>query len=458
MPKYLIRKAVAFAAIVLVIAASRGYAVDFAVYDAEQHNTNGFVFGDLSDDFFNPPLDTSGGVLSIDVRTDFDGANGLFGGMGSDLPADFGIANTQIDVALTVGPDNVASNFRIGLIDPDSPTTGDEHFFIFDLTGVPVGVPTVLTRQLSDGPDYTQTQFNQLPGDLIQNYGLSQLQIQTEFDNPDRLQIDVSQVKVFDPDLPDPPVMIDFTSTLFEERQGLGSYTYGTFTAAGALDTSGSTFIINAGPNDSGGGGVGIDGITGDFDASDHQIEVVAKLLPGNTAEQFNILLGDDDGDDSGPGLGSDDHIFAVPTSNFNETDFATFTIPLGTGTEQEIMKSFNPTNGGDELQNFDLFQVQIQAMADDMLQLNVEVESVTIVPRPAGQFDGDADFDGQDFLLWQQGFDARYDAEDLAEWQAAYGTTPATASSAAVPEPTACLLLLCATGLVSLRRSRVVS
>ncbi len=90
------------------------------------------------------------------------------------------------------------------------------------------------------------------------------------------------------------------------------------------------------------------------------------------------------------------------------------------------------------------------------------------------GDFDGDDDVDGRDFLVWQRnfGFDAgegnvapdsfgntnadRYiDGKDLAIWQATYGTSWAgsLSANATVPEPSGLvLLLLAAVGLVSRR------
>ena len=60
------------------------------------------------------------------------------------------------------------------------------------------------------------------------------------------------------------------------------------------------------------------------------------------------------------------------------------------------------------------------------------------------GDFDGDYDVDGADFLYWQLNDGSK---SDLDLWQAAYGTTasPNTAASTRVPEPTTGLLLMLA-------------
>lgn len=78
------------------------------------------------------------------------------------------------------------------------------------------------------------------------------------------------------------------------------------------------------------------------------------------------------------------------------------------------------------------------------------------------GDFDGDGDVDGADFLTWQRGLgltgqpdattgdaddDGDVDDADLALWKSHYGGAPAVAAVGAVPEP-ASLALLAAGGL----------
>ena len=62
-----------------------------------------------------------------------------------------------------------------------------------------------------------------------------------------------------------------------------------------------------------------------------------------------------------------------------------------------------------------------------------------------AGDFDGDGDVDGRDFLVWQR----NPSVGNLVDWQANYGsTTPVIATNTAVPEPGA--LILCSLALVA--------
>jgi hypothetical protein len=425
----------------LAVAAGHVQGAVFATYDATQHNANGFAFGDFNDFF---AVDTSGGTIAIDINQDFDSANGLFGGMGSDIAANFDPNTTQLEIALTVAPENLASNFRIVLVDNDGENTGEEYQFYFDLTGLTPGMPSVLTQSLiNPGPVYRQAANNQNDGDMIQNYGLRQIQIQSEYGGTNRLKINVDSVKLVDPDN---PLLIEFNTATYEAQTQ--TFTFGTFSNPGVLDASGSTFLINADPASDGGpsGGFGFNGLNVNFNAEDYQIEIEARLLPSNTAGQFNLVLGDNDG----PELGAEDFNFFIDTSNFNTTGFTTVTIPLGSGSETNFVTQYQSTPG-DGLQNFGLNQMQIQASGDDPGILGLEVLRFSIVERPdgiAGDFNADGLVDGRDFLLWQR----NPSVGNLSDWQTNYGAGTLTAA-VAVPEPTTWLLLTGFFGLVSSRR-----
>jgi len=77
---------------------------------------------------------------------------------------------------------------------------------------------------------------------------------------------------------------------------------------------------------------------------------------------------------------------------------------------------------------------------------------SVSLLSPVAGDFDGDGDRDGADFIIWQRDLG---DSTSLALWEANFGVPAMLASSTAVPEPANLSLpLLAALGLVvSLRR-----
>jgi hypothetical protein len=75
----------------------------------------------------------------------------------------------------------------------------------------------------------------------------------------------------------------------------------------------------------------------------------------------------------------------------------------------------------------------------------------LTLVPDElGGDFDGDGDIDGRDFLLWQR----NPSVGSLADWQANYGEG-SLAAVAAVPEPGTLLMLIAACGLATITRHR---
>jgi prepilin-type N-terminal cleavage/methylation domain-containing protein len=90
----------------------------------------------------------------------------------------------------------------------------------------------------------------------------------------------------------------------------------------------------------------------------------------------------------------------------------------------------------------------------------SLTIEYEIIEPGVAGDFDGDEDVDGGDFLEWQRRLGATVDpleASDLSAWKINFGaTTTASAGQAAagtVPEPACGLLACCAAGAMGLRR-----
>jgi hypothetical protein len=68
-----------------------------------------------------------------------------------------------------------------------------------------------------------------------------------------------------------------------------------------------------------------------------------------------------------------------------------------------------------------------------------------------AGDFDGDDDVDGNDYLVWQRGLGSQFDAADLADWRTNFG---ATGGATAVPEPAALGLAVIA-AMAAARRLR---
>lgn len=107
----------------------------------------------------------------------------------------------------------------------------------------------------------------------------------------------------------------------------------------------------------------------------------------------------------------------------------------------------------------------------DEVTFTDVDVATIPAGATQDADFDGDSDIDGEDFLIWQRGLgganvtnadgnadgDADVDGDDLAVWKTQFGTSPATASVAAVPEPALLILLAAASaGALLCRRTRL--
>jgi hypothetical protein len=101
-----------------------------------------------------------------------------------------------------------------------------------------------------------------------------------------------------------------------------------------------------------------------------------------------------------------------------------------------------------------------------------VQAQDAPFVDASGGDFDNDADVDGNDFAIWQRGLgltgqpdastgdadgDGDVDANDVAAWAANFGPGPQAARAAgAVPEPNALILgAVAALAMVARRRSR---
>jgi hypothetical protein len=74
------------------------------------------------------------------------------------------------------------------------------------------------------------------------------------------------------------------------------------------------------------------------------------------------------------------------------------------------------------------------------------------------GDFDGDLDVDGRDFLAWQRGASPNlFSADDLADWQESYGAAfSAPLAGVNVPEPASSVLIGMLVGFVAQGRRNV--
>ncbi len=90
----------------------------------------------------------------------------------------------------------------------------------------------------------------------------------------------------------------------------------------------------------------------------------------------------------------------------------------------------------------------------------NLVVTALPFTPINNGDFDGDGDTDGRDFLIWQRGNSTPggpLSASDLLAWQENYGgTSLLEASVGAVPEPSSALVLILGMSIFGVQRRRL--
>ncbi|MDZ4657556.1 MAG: PEP-CTERM sorting domain-containing protein [Bythopirellula sp.] len=108
---------------------------------------------------------------------------------------------------------------------------------------------------------------------------------------------------------------------------------------------------------------------------------------------------------------------------------------------------------------SWDYFAIRNTGIDDvDLVLDNFKLEIFGSNAGIAGDFDGDGDVDGRDFLVWQRGGSpSPFSPGDLAAWQGAYNGG-ALAAVSAVPEPSALLLLSLGGLLAGGIRKRVIS
>jgi hypothetical protein len=85
---------------------------------------------------------------------------------------------------------------------------------------------------------------------------------------------------------------------------------------------------------------------------------------------------------------------------------------------------------------------------------LHVYALSEELVVPLRGDFDGDGDVDGNDFLDWQRGLGTRHTAADLTAWRNDFGARVA-ATTSSVPEPITSTGFAMATIFLATRRGR---
>jgi hypothetical protein len=333
-------------------------------------------------------------------------ASNDFGGGGRQLAdqTDIDAARYQLRVNARLLPGNGAAQFRVVIGDSDgddtAPGTGTENWeYVIPTAELQEGVYTDVIVPLTSTSGRNQNFNSTNDGDEEVNFGATEWFIQSNFGSTDALRVEIRDV-VIEPVTSTPGIALgDFDGDILN----FGIFTFESFSGSGAVtDGSDDSIIIDV----SGFGGLGRDdGTIRNFEST-AAIEIVARMLPGNTASGFNLVLVDTDGDDTGPGTGVEEYQFAFGAQDFGAAadntvpalgEFITFTQQLLDPGPVFRQQGFNSLFDGDEVQNYGLTQWQIQSQFDSTDRLHIEIDSVRIVsPFPSYDTDPDYNQDGQ--------------------------------------------------------------
>jgi len=188
--------------------------------------------------------------------------------------------------------------------------------------------------------------------------------------------------------------------------------------------------------------------------------------LPDLNGDNFMALVGVipmqtylvDDGNGTGQILALTFNSEIVPTFGFSQGGLAlgqwhdVHAQLVGTALDVVVDGTTNSYDiGGAGLYDFESAAVMGRDLNSLSRYFDGALDEVRIATAPAagipGDFNGDGNVDGADFLVWQQGFGSEFDAADLGNWEANFGAgaalAAATTTVAVVPEPTSALLML---------------
>ena len=214
------------------------------------------------------------------------------------------------------------------------------------------------------------------------------------------------------------------------------------------------------------------------FNASTHEMAVKltvhgdhANVLDNNgipgTQSIFRFFLKDYDHVDlQFPGRAQEDLIYDYDITNIARDQMVEIAMPFATPTAI-YHDAANPA--GDSLPNFDAddplgagtggaFELQVPAPWGSHGRYHITIHEMAIRLRTTtenpGDFDGDGDVDGRDFLAWQRGQSPTpLSSNDLLDWQSNYGPGAVQALATSVPEPCSSLLLMVIVGFSAMTR-----
>jgi hypothetical protein len=135
-------------------------------------------------------------------------------------------------------------------------------------------------------------------------------------------------------------------------------------------------------------------------------------------------------------------------------TGLETIVTPIEGGATNGFVASMSTDTAGDFEATFFFDFSDEDLLGEAFYSLTMTLTGRIVDEVATGDFDGDGDIDGRDFLAWQRGESPdAFSSGDLELWQAEYGVG-SLATSNAVPEPTTLALLL-AFGVVSIGKRR---
>jgi hypothetical protein len=116
--------------------------------------------------------------------------------------------------------------------------------------------------------------------------------------------------------------------------------------------------------------------------------------------------------------------------------------LPIDAGTSASLVASMSTASVGTFETTFS-FQFSDEDLLGEALHtLTMTLTGAVVDEVATGDFDGDGDIDGRDFLAWQRGESPNpFSSGDLELWQAEYGSGSLVAA-AMVPEPNTAWLL----------------
>jgi hypothetical protein len=312
----------------------------------------------------------TGGVLEIDTEA----FGGFFVGFGV---TDFDYNEVQVRVRARLLPGNEAENFTVAFADEDGTAPGgepmaDQWGYRFPTTGFTETEFRDVVLPLNSVPFPVGAAPGAMAGDGIPNFGFNLFLLQSDFQVRDRLAIEIEEIAI-------EPICLTATYYLADFGTGFGGGGFGSF-AAGAVETDDSIIYM---VNDFGGGGRSFPGgFTDNVPVERYRVRITGRRLAGNVQDNFQLIIGDIDGDrsDDMDGNGADSYEYNFLTEDFAVGEFTDVSVPLldySSGPNQNFGTMFN----GDGAFNPGFFEWFIQSPFGETLAFNFEIKEIVLEP-----------------------------------------------------------------------------